>query len=297
MSVVANFGYDEAILAVDKSGRPSASVRYYDDARAVIKIDKGAEKPVFDPARRLIVAQRQGESPCVLYSPAGPLVREELDLVDLPGGTLVLDDLLPPGPVGLGESWKLADATLAALLCLDAVGWSDVECVLGEISGGLADIAAAGRASGAVAGIGTEIELKIKCKFDVNQRRITSFAMLIKEKRAVGHIGPGLDTVAKLLMRITPISTSRHLTSDVIKGVPREATPDMLELSYLPKNGQFRLHYDRRWYVTGDEERLAVLRLLRSLGSSNSQGGSLSARRSTSSHSARSRRAGRWSFS
>src|SRR5882724_10879398 len=39
MSVVANFDYDERLVAADASGRPSQSVRYYKAARAVIKVD------------------------------------------------------------------------------------------------------------------------------------------------------------------------------------------------------------------------------------------------------------------
>ncbi len=262
MSVVANFGYDESLLALDASGRPARSVRYYDDARAVIKIDKGGEKPVFDPARRLIIVDRNDKSPCLLYCPTATLRREELDLIDLPGGTLVLDEVLPTEPVALGESWKLADTTLGALLCLDAVGWSDVECVLGTLKDGLADIAAAGRVSGAVGGISSEIELKIKYKFDVRAGRITAFAMLIKEKRAVGHLGPGLDTVAKVIVKITPKSASRALTPSRIRQIPKRTTPKLLELGYVPKGGQFRFRYDRRWYVTGDDPKLAVLRMV-----------------------------------
>jgi hypothetical protein len=262
MSVVANFGYDESLLALDPSGRPARSVRYYDDARAVIKIDKGGEKPAFDPARRLIIAERNDKSPCLLYCPTATLSREELDLIDVPGGTLVLDDVLPTGPVALGESWKLADTTLAALLCLDAVGWSDVECVLGQVKDGLADVAAAGRVSGAVDGIATEIELKIKYKFDVRAGHITSFAMLIKEKREVGHLGPGLDTVAKVLVKITPKSASPALSESRIRQIPKRTTPELLELGYVPKGGQFRFRYDRRWYVTGDEPKLAALRMV-----------------------------------
>lgn len=262
MSVVANLQYDEALLALDATGRPAKSVRYYDDARAVIKIDKGGEKPVFDPARRLIIAERKDPSHCLLYCPTAALSREELDLIDLPGGTLVLDEVLPAGPVAVGESWKLADTTLAALLCLDAVAYSDVECVLGEVKDGLADIAAAGSVSGAVGGISTDIQLKIKYKFDLRARRITTFAMLIKEKRAVGHVGPGLDTVAKVIMTITPISASRMLTGELFRRLPRDTTPELLALAYTPKGGQFHFQYDRRWYVTGDEQKLAVLRML-----------------------------------
>ncbi len=262
MSVVANLAYDESLLVVDPAGKPTRSARYYDDVRAVIKIDKGGEKPSLDTSRRLIVAERPEGSACQLFCPAEPLKREELDLIDVPGGSLILDDLLPADPVALGESWKLTDTTLAALLCLDAVGWSDASAVLGEIKDGLADIAAAGTLNGAVGGIATEIEVKIKLKFDVQARHITQFAMLVKEKRAVGHIGPGLDTVAKLIVNLTPIEHSMHLTAQVLETIPLQTAPEQLALGYTPKGGQFRFQYDRRWYVTEDDPKLAVLRML-----------------------------------
>jgi hypothetical protein len=262
MSVVANLAYDEAVLARDAAGKPSRSVRYYDDVRAVIKIDKGGEKPTLDNKRRLIVAQRGEAGAIELFCPAEPLKREELDLVDLPGGSLVIDELLPAKPVAIGESWTLSDATLAALLCLDAVSWSDASGILGEINGGIADIAVAGTLNGAVGGISTEIELKVKIKFNVQAGRIAQFAMLVKEKRAVGHIGPGLDTVAKILMNISPIPHSQHLTAAVVESAPRQTAPELLALGYTPRGGQFRFQYDRRWYVTEDDPKLTVLRML-----------------------------------
>jgi hypothetical protein len=137
-----------------------------------------------------------------------------------------------------------------------------VQCVLGEIKDQVADIAAAGNVSGAAGGIATEIELKIKFKFNLSDARITDFAMLIKEKRAVGHIGPGLDTVAKILMKITPLANSRAITPEVLARQPKDATPELLALNYTPKHGRFRFDYERRWYITGDEPKLAVLRLL-----------------------------------
>lgn len=262
MSVVANLVYDEALLALDPQGRPNRSARHYADARAVIKIDKGGEKPALDASRRLVIAERPTDAPALLYSPKAPLVREELDLIDVPGNTLVLDEMLPTEPVKLGESWKVADSTLAALLCLDAVSWSDVQGVLGEVKDGMADIAAAGSVSGGIGGIATEIELKAKYKFDVKQRKLTQFALLIKEKRSIGHIGPGLDTVAKVLMKISPLASSPTLTSEVIASLPKRSAPELLELGFSPPGGQFQFNYDRRWYVTGDDPKLAVLRLL-----------------------------------
>ena len=42
-------------------------------------------------------------------------------------------------------------------------------------------------------------------------KRITWFALLVKEKRSVGHIGPGLDVVAKVILKIAPISSSKSI--------------------------------------------------------------------------------------
>ena len=262
MSVMANLGYDEALLAVDSAGKPTRSVRYYDDVRAVIKIEQGGERPSLDPAHRLIVAECDGKSNCQLYCPTEPLEREEVDLIDVPGGTLVLDALLPANPVAVGDTWKLNDTVLRTLLCLDAVSWCDVEAVLGEVSEDIAEVSVAGSLTGAISGISTDIQLKIKIKFDVRAARIAQFAMLVKEKRAIGHVGPGLDTVAKLIVDIRPLAASTTLTADVLAQVPAETAPELLDLGYAPPGGQFRFQHDRRWYVTNDGPKLAVLRMV-----------------------------------
>jgi hypothetical protein len=262
MSVVAKLSYDERLLALDRNHRPQSSARHYAEAGAVIKVDKGGEKPTLDQQRRLIAVERSEKSPALLYCPTASLTREELDLIDIPGNTLLVDALLPAREVALGESWKLADKTLADLLCLEAVSWTDVQGVLGQVSDGVAEIAAAGSVSGAVGGITTEIELKAKYRFDLKQKRITYLALLIKEKRAVGHIGPGLDTVAKLIMQIRRIASSENLNADALGQVTKTTAPERLQLAYASPANQFGFQYDRRWYVTNDDPKLTVLRLL-----------------------------------
>ena len=65
MSVVANIKYDEQLLALDRAGLPNRSLRYYDEARAVIKVDKGGEKPNLDPRHRLIAVDKsESARPC-----------------------------------------------------------------------------------------------------------------------------------------------------------------------------------------------------------------------------------------
>jgi hypothetical protein len=85
---------------------------------------------------------------------------------------------------------------------------------------------------------------------------------LIKEKRSVGHIGPGLDTVAKVIVTIAPISKSENLTAAVIQKLPQKPNPELSELSYTARGGRFRFNYDRRWYLTSEDPKLSVWRLL-----------------------------------
>lgn len=260
MSVVANLKYDEQLLAVDELARPVRSLRYYDEARAVIKVDQGGEKPNLDPTRRLVAVEKPDRGAAVMYCPTEAMRREDLDLIDIPGNTLLVDRLLPAEPVTPGQKWKLSDDVLANLLGLDAVSWSDVESMLGAVAEGIADISAGGSISGAVGGVSTEIEFKARYRFDLDRKQITYLALLIKEKRSVGHIGPGLDTVAKVLMKITPIASSERLTIAAAK--TPALSPELARLSFAPPKGQYWFQYDRRWYVTSDEPKLAVMRLI-----------------------------------
>ncbi len=262
MSVVATIGFDERLLRVDRSGHPASSLRYYTQAGAVIKVDQGGEKPSLSEAHRLVVANRPPGASPLLYSLGEPISRQELDLIDTAANTLVIEDMLPPQAVAIGQSWKASDATLAALIGLDAVSFSDVECVLGGVNEGIADLAAAGSVSGAAGGVSTEIELKAKYRFHLQQKRISYFALLIKEKRAIGHIGPGLDTVAKVLMVIHPLDKSQQLTSAAAEKAARSPALAEAPLRYTAPGGQFRFDFDRRWYVTGEEPKLTVMRLL-----------------------------------
>ena len=125
-----------------------------------------------------------------LFSPVGALTREELDLVDAPASSLVMDELLPESPVAVGGTWKHSQAAIMALLGLEAVSFAEVHSVFDEVKSGVARISAAGTVQGGVGGVATEIELKIKYNYDLKAQRITWLALLIKEKRAIGHVRP-----------------------------------------------------------------------------------------------------------
>lgn len=177
---------------------------------------------------------------------------------------MVLDELLPPKPVALGTSWKHSDNLLAALLRLDAVSLGDVQSMLAEVDAKeqLAKISMAGTVQGAVGGVATEIEIKAKYSYDLRLKRIVVFALLIKEKRSIGHVGPGLDVVAKQIVKIKPVSQSEHLGDAAIATAKGAADEQARRLAFESPLNRFRVEHDRRWFVTTDDKKLTVFRLV-----------------------------------
>jgi hypothetical protein len=262
MAVLANIIYDERSLAVPVSPKaPMRSVRYYEKAKAAIDVDGQEMHPSLREDRRLIAVEvNEGRS--TLYSPAGPLDQDELDLTDLPANTLILDRLLPPYRVAIGDSWKHSEDLVGLLLGLDAVSSSRVESTLSSVKDSVALVEMSGDVQGALHGVSTEIQLRCKYQFDLPAKRITWFGLLIQEKRSIGHVGPGLDVVARLQMKMTPIEDSPQLTDGALAGLTLDAVEENSWLRYESVAGGWQLLNDRRWFVISDEPKAAVLRMI-----------------------------------
>jgi hypothetical protein len=262
MTVTAKLAYDEKLLALpNQEGGPIRSVRYYDQARADLKIGDRAFQPALRDERRLIVAMIDG-SPPVLFSPAGPLMREELDLVDVQGSSLEVDQLLPAQPVAVGAIWPHSDKVAAALLGLDEVSKNTLRSELVAVKDGVARMELTGGAEGTVDGAATRIELKGKYQFDIPGRRIPWLGLLIRESRKPGDVAGGLEVVARVQMQIAVLDQSPHLAPAALKDLPPEPTPQLLQLAYRSADGSWRITHDRHWYLTADERDTAILRLV-----------------------------------
>ncbi len=138
----------------------------------------------------------------VLFSPLGPLDRDELDLITVPANSAMVDALLPNRLVAVGETWKLDTDWLAPLLGLDAVHRSTVVCKLDRVEKNLAIVHAREPSAVRRTGVSSEITLAAKYSFDTQLKRITWYAMTLKEKRAVGHAHPALEATARVQMAI-----------------------------------------------------------------------------------------------
>jgi hypothetical protein len=259
ITVEANLLYGEKFLPGTTDG--PRSIRNYQDAQAKMQINGKDIPQVLRSDRRIVVMQPKGDE-TVLFSPLGPLTRDELELIDSPGRPAGIAGLLPAQPVRVTESWAVKDGPLAQLLCLDVITQQDVKANYSELKDGVALIRFEGKVNGAVTGIATEIELKGSLNIDVARRTATWLALMIKENRTVGQAQPGFETVTRVRMVMQPTANILELSDRALAGLTLEpkAANQLIELA--TEKGGFSCFHDRRWRSMVDRHDVAVLRLV-----------------------------------
>lgn len=261
VKVTAKNVYDERLLEVQAdTGCPARTVRYYHTAEATIQVEEENIKPQLRPECRWIVAEAQ-RARVTLFSPKSPLTREELDLIDLVGNTVLLDRLLPAEPVAQNASWRLSKETLALLLGLDEVSQSDVQCTLTTVSERSMLVEMAGSVQGSNGGGQSGMVLKAKYRVDRKSGRINWFGLAMAERRTPGTVLRGVDVVVKLSVQITPNIESPSLRAETLGDIPLKAREDLLLLVYRPPGRGWEIRHPRNWHINREENQTAVLGL------------------------------------
>jgi len=257
-TVAARFAYEEKQLSI--AGERS-SVRIYRKAEADVSVN---QKPSTSSLRtdRNIVLARAGEGAPEMLSPHARLSADELELIQIPANSVLIEGLLPGKKTAIGGSWKHDDALLCGLLNLDAVSSSDVQSTLAEVVDGAARIELKGTVNGAIGGVATEFELAARYKFDVKARRVTWLAMLLKEKRSIGHVEPGLEMQARVQMLLAPCREPTELAELEPAALEAIGVPEALLVGYESIGGRFGFEHDRRWHVMSDREGVLSLRMV-----------------------------------
>jgi hypothetical protein len=255
--------YLERLLPATKKGAATRIVRDYQSAKAKIRLHESDIGNELRPERRLICVQLNGES-STFFSPSGPLTREELELVSVPGGGLILEWLLPERTAKIGDKWSLTDAIMARLLDLDSVSQHDVSCTLDSVKEkeNVAIISLSGKATGAIDGVSSDVELKGKLNYDLKLRTITWLTMAYKENRAIGHSQPGFEVMTTVRMVSAPMQPVGSLSDKALADLPLEASPGQTLVELESDSGGFHLTHDRRWTVILERPDLTVLRFV-----------------------------------
>ena len=260
MVVQADLQFTERFLTIKADGTLKAA-RQYGVAEAKIQIKNTEMKQTLREERRLLIIQHKGED-ATLFSPIGPLTREELELVDAPGSSTVLAAILPGKKTAVGDEWKLSNQTLARLLGLEAVSEQDVVAKLAKVEDSLAILSLDGKITGAVGGVSSEIDLHAKANFDLKKRAVTWLAMQYQEKRAIGHAQPGYDATIRVRTVAEPTTGIPELANDRLAKLPLEAKPEHTLIEFQAEKAGINLAHDRRWRVMVDRLDAAILRFI-----------------------------------
>ncbi len=268
MSGLDKLTYQEMTL---EAGRDRLrAVRYYEKAESAVKFKDDALNCSLSSPRRLVgvaVDPPADTAPppaaalhTTLFALRGPLRREELEVIDVLGNSLLLDGLLPEGPTVVGQTWKPADKAVAALLGLDAASRCDVQCTLKEVTDAVARFELAGQVEGPVNDTTARVQFKGKYRFDRRIGRIDWFALLSKEDRGISQVADGFEVVVRLQMTIAPQEPSPELADAGRNGPDLGPTPERTQLCYQPPGSHWRISHDRHWYLGSDDRDVAVLK-------------------------------------
>ena len=257
MQAKAELRYVERFLP-ENQGKTPLAARQYRQAQTAIRIQESQIDQQLRDDRRLILLER-GQSP-TLYSPAGPLTREELDLIDTAASSAHLDRLLPGKAIEVGGTWTISDDAAARLLGLEAIGHQELNAKLEKIEDGLAIIHLAGKVSGAVGGVSSEIDLEGKANYHLKRKTLSWLAIEYHEKRAIGHAQPGYDAVIRIRVQTEPASPPAELSDGALAGLLDK--PKTGRLEFRAEKAGIAFLQDRRWQVMVDRFDTVIMRLV-----------------------------------
>jgi len=260
IKVDADLVYAERAL-VAPQWAAATLVRSYASAQAQIRLNHSDITSPLRADRRLVAVDSSGAQ-SVLFSPPGPLQREELELLEAPASKLVVETLLPTQKMKIGQSWTLSEAAVVRLLALDGANQQDLSCTLEAVKDNLATVSLAGKVAGAVGGVSSDVELKGKLNFDLRRRAITWLTLAYRENRAIGHAQPGFEALVTLRLVLAPAQPVAELSDSALAGLPLKATSGQTLIELKSEGGGFQIAHDRRWSIILERSDLTVLRLI-----------------------------------
>ena len=253
----ARFGFIETRLlelAAEGTVVPSSTlqdpsqlraVRNYLEAQADITVAGQTTRQTLPPENQRLVVEGRAEGP-VKFSPTSLLMRESVDLLDMPGDPLTLVALLPDPQkeVEVGESWTPTDWAAQMLCSIDAAAKTEISCTLKSVQDGVAQIGVEGRVEGARLGAYSKINVAGLLALDMRIGLVTSASFNYSESAEIGTITPGVLSTTSVRLARKP-STQTVDSSDVPLTVP----PEALQLYFDAGPWATRFQHGRDWHV------------------------------------------------
>jgi hypothetical protein len=237
------------------------AIRWVSQAAAAINGEVRPMSSLLRPELSLLVAQREGEQGAVVVvSPAGPLTRPELELVEGLGDPLDLADFLPAKEVSKGRFWKLSPAAANALSGYDVVKSSTLEATLERVDEVAARVRLQGEVEGSVLGGAGTISCEGFFTFDRKAGLIDRLEVNRAEKRQAGPVEAGLDVKSTLSVIRRRVPLPPELGDAALANVSLDTSPQRQLLQLVAASGKYTLLHDRHWHTYWDDPKLTVVK-------------------------------------
>jgi hypothetical protein len=255
--------FRERIMSAKEKGLPEKAARHYDMAKSSVTVDGSTMSRAIRDDRRLIVAQRHKDA-FLAYSPAGPMTRDELDVVSEHFDTLAVTGVLPQAAVATGDSWKLGNDVVQALCQFEALISTELTAKLDEVADGYASISIGGKASGIELGALAKVTVSARARYEILPKRLVSLEWTQKDERDQGPASPAATVEATTIVKRAPVETPRELTDSALESIPPgfDVPPALTLVYHRDAQQRYDIAVSRDWHLVAQTERHLVLRLI-----------------------------------
>lgn len=252
----------------------AVALRRYGRANATIDADDAEQSLTLAADAREVSVARLGTTPLPYLADAF-LSRDELELLETPFDSILLEDMLPGRPIAADDQWSLPGDLAAGLLAIDTVEAGVLEARVVEIVDGVARVALAGAVDGAVDGVPTHVVVEgtfsVAAEPDedgfVVSGDVTRLDATIKENRQASHVAAGFEIEATIAITREPAMDAPTDNADAVEEAParvvrRRGPGKPGTVWYRDAEGRYDLVHDSGWRVVEEDAGGVVLRLL-----------------------------------
>jgi hypothetical protein len=270
LNAAASFEFLERRLpSAGRDARSLRSAREFASGRLQTTISDRTTTIELPEHLRLIVAEGEREgvrSWCAL----GPMTRDTVDLLELPGDPLSLVALLPLTPVNIGDSWHAEGWAAQMLATIEAVESADITCTLREVRGDLATIDLTGLVRGQRLGAASEVTIAGNFTFDIAASHVSAGSVTYQIVAKEGVVNPGMKATVQLTLTRTAADTTGRLDDAFIARIPLDPPQGAESLVFDAAPWGVRFHHAREWYIfqaiLDTDPKVVILRLIENGG-------------------------------
>lgn len=244
-------------------GRPRKVARHVIQAVSAITGEIRPRTRTLRPEVAVLIAERRDAGRVVVVCPAGPMTRSDLELVEVEGDPMALSDLLPAGPVKVGQSWRAGRAAVVGISGYDTITANAMEATLESFDEASARVRVRGRIEGSLDGAPGAMACDGALIVDRRMGWIQRAEIHRNETRRPGPIEAGMEVKSTLTLTRRADQAPATLADAAMARSSTEVTPrgEML-VDYGPDEGAplYAFAHDRSWHLYWGDTKVVVLK-------------------------------------